>query len=295
MPGGFRRGRKWTFCCTSGPGNNWSRFCLFIALRACSDFTSFGAVCRLKRLKRTTRWQGSRSAWSALFYSLLLAFVIVAAWERYDRADESIRHEAIGLTELYRLGADFDEPTCDILEHSTREYLRSIIEQDWPEMANDAYRTQRDYVGAMGLWKIVSDYKPSGARQQPLVEKSFDALSQVSDARAMRSMYYSENLPDMVWMVIYVGLFITVGFGYFFALDTFKSQALMCATFSGLLGLTILAILELAHPYQGRNTISTFPLVYAEKRMNAIDRIAGIASAELRLGLARRWKSIREF
>jgi uncharacterized membrane protein YdcZ (DUF606 family) len=49
-------------------------------------------------------------------------------------------------------------------------------------------------------------------------------------------------------MVIYAGLFITIGFSYFFGLETFFSQALMCAVFSALLGLTILAILELAHP-----------------------------------------------
>ena len=61
----------------------------------------------------------------------------------------------------------------------------------------------------------------------------------------------------MVWLVIYAGLLITIGFSYFFGLETFFSQALMCAIFSALLGLTILAIFELAHPYQGvRDSVS---------------------------------------
>ena len=238
----------------------------------------------IEALKKNHEVAGFTFGVVGAFYGLFLAFVIVAAWERYDRADESVRHEAIGLTELYRLAADYEEPVRGILEHSIRKYIGSIVEQDWPEMANDTYRTKRDAVGAMGLWKIVSDYKPTDARQQLLVEKSFEALSQVSDARAMRYMYYSENLPDMVWMVIYVGFFITVGFGYFFGLETFKSQALMCAVFSGLLGLTILAILELAHPYQGTHTISAFPLVYAQKRMDAIDELAAGRLADSALG-----------
>ena len=238
----------------------------------------------LETLKKNHEVAGFTFGVVGAFYGLFLAFVIVAAWERFDRADESVRHEAIGLTELYRLGTDFEEPTRGVLQHATRSYIRSIIDQDWPEMANNTYRTNRDAVGAMGLWKIVSDYKPSDSRQQLLVEKSFDALAEVSTARAMRYMYYSEDLPGMVWMVIYVGLFITVGFGYFFGLETFKSQALMCAVFAGLLGLTILAILELSHPYQGTHPVSAFPLEYAQKRMDAIDEVAAGRLADSNLG-----------
>lgn len=52
--------------------------------------------------------------------------------------------------------------------------------------------------------------------------------------------------------MIYAGLIITIGFSYFFGLETFRSQALMCAIFASLLGLTIVAILELAIPAKGR-------------------------------------------
>jgi hypothetical protein len=87
-------------------------------------------------------------------------------------------------------------------------------------------------------------------------------------------MYSNEELPSVVWLVIYVGLFITVGFSYFFGLETFPSQALMCGIFASLLGLTILAILELAHPYQGAVVVSDAPFRFAIARMNEMDKIA---------------------
>lgn len=74
--------------------------------------------------------------------------------------------------------------------------------------------------------------------------------------------------------MIYVGLFITVGFSYFFGLETFPSQALMCGIFASLLGLTILAILGLAHPYQGAVVVSDDPFRFALTRMNEMDKIA---------------------
>ena len=74
--------------------------------------------------------------------------------------------------------------------------------------------------------------------------------------------------------MIYAGLFITIGFSYFFGLETFPSQALMCGIFASLLGLTILAILELAHPYQGTVAVSDAPFRFAITRMNEMDKIA---------------------
>jgi hypothetical protein len=76
-----------------------------------------------------------------------------------------------------------------------------------------------------------------------------------------------------VWLVIDFGLFITIGFSYFFGLDTFPSQALMCGIFASLLGLTILAILELAHPYQGSVIVTDLPFKFALSRMSVMDKI----------------------
>jgi hypothetical protein len=67
-------------------------------------------------------------------------------------------------------------------------------------------------------------------------------------------------------VVIYAGLIITIGFSYFFGLETFRSQALMCAIFASLLGLTIVAILELAIPAKGAVTVSDDPLKYVTIR-----------------------------
>jgi hypothetical protein len=107
-----------------------------------------------------------------------------------------------------------------------------------------------------------------------LVDKSYDQLQELGQFRALRYLYSNDAFPSVVWLVIYVGLLITIGFSYFFGLDTFPSQALMCGIFSSLLGLTILAILELAHPYQGSVVISDAPFRFAITRMDEIDHIA---------------------
>jgi Protein of unknown function (DUF4239) len=228
----------------------------------------------LERLRQNHEVAGFTFGVLGAFYGLLLAFVIVAAWERYDRADEKVQGEAMALTSLYRLSKGFAEPSQNNMHRAVREYTRKIIDVEWPEMQTNTRGRNDDPVGPLALWAIVANYKPSNTREQLLVDKSFDQLQQLSEDRTLRYMYGQENFPSVVWLVIYAGLFITIGFGYFFGLETFKSQALMCAIFASLLGLTILAILELAHPYQGAVVVPDTPFRFAISRMNVMDRVA---------------------
>jgi hypothetical protein len=110
-------------------------------------------------------------------------------------------------------------------------------------------------------------YRTADSREQMLIDKSIDELNLISQARSQRIFYYHEDLPSVVWTVIYLGCLMTIGFSYFFGSKIFRAQVLMCGFFSILLGMTILAILELAHPYQGVVTISNEPFRYALSRM----------------------------
>jgi Protein of unknown function (DUF4239) len=234
----------------------------------------------LERLKRNHEVAGFTFGVIGAFYGLLLAFVIVAAWERFDRADEMIHAEAMSLVSLYRISKGFPQPLQANFEQALRNYSLHAINVEWPKMARyihgevDSSGRAESPTTYLSLWALVGSYNPSDARQTLLVDKSYDQLQQLGQDRALRYLYSNDALPSVVWLVIYAGLFITVGFSYFFGLDTFPSQALMCGIFSSLLGLTILAILELAHPYQGSVVISDAAFRYAITQMDEMDRIA---------------------
>jgi hypothetical protein len=234
----------------------------------------------LERLKQNHEVAGFTFGVIGAFYGLLLAFVIVAAWERYERADEMVQMEAMSLVSLYRISKGFPQPLQHNVQRALRGYTLRAINVEWPEMAR--YIHSRSEKAGMadnpttylGLCALIGSYNPPDGRQTLLVDKSYDQLQRLGDDRALRYLYNSDAFPSVVWMVIYAGLFITISFGYFFGLDTFPSQALMCGIFSSLLGLTILAILQLAHPYQGSVVISDAPFRFAITRMDKMDSMA---------------------
>jgi hypothetical protein len=202
------------------------------------------------------------------FYGLVLAFVIVAAWERFNQANTNSHQEATALESLYKLGASFSEPMRTQLDSAVLDYTRRVVEEDWPQMAVMSFQAEKG--GALKLWSVVLSHHTADSREQMLVDKAVDQLNIISQTRSLRVLYYDDNLPSVVWMVIYLGCAITIGFSYFFGSNIFRAQVAMCAFFSILLGITILAILELAHPYQGVVTIPDAPFRYALSRMKEI-------------------------
>ena len=199
------------------------------------------------------------------FYGLVLGFVIVAAWERFDQADANAHDEATALENLYKLGAGMAEPMRSQLDAAVLEYTRRVVDEEWPQMANVTYHAGKE--GAHKLWSMVISYNPENGHEQMLLDKAVDQLSAISQARSQRLHFYEGNLPSMVWFIIYLGCLITIGFSFFFGAQGFGTQGIMCAFFSIWLGLTILAILELAHPYRGLMTIPDEHYRYAIARM----------------------------
>jgi hypothetical protein len=188
------------------------------------------------------------------FYGVILAFVIVAVWQRFERANESAQNESLALSNLYNLSMGFNQPERGALQAALHAYATKVIQHEFKQMSDYTYRLNMEDENT--LWQLLLKFSPPNAQQQDIVDKALDQMSALSDARRLRYVYYSEDLPSVIWIVIYVGAVITLGFSYFFSTHLFRSQAIMSATFAALIGLTILAISELATPYQGAVVVS---------------------------------------
>src|ERR1700730_12252064 len=88
----------------------------------------------VERLRRNHEVAGFTFGVIGAFYGLLLAFVIVAAWERFDRADEKVQGEAMALASLYRLSKAFPQPLQHNLQRAIRDYADHAINVEWPAM-----------------------------------------------------------------------------------------------------------------------------------------------------------------
>jgi hypothetical protein len=213
------------------------------------------------------------------FYGVVLAFVIVVVWQRFERANEQVTSESLAVSNLYSLAQGLGEPYRTELRNALREYANHVLNDEWQAMAEDHYVP--DPRQEQRIWDVLLKATPANAQQQVFLDKSVDQMTQLSDFRRLRYVYYSADLPSVIWIVIYVGCVITLGFSYFFVTRRFRHQAIMCGTFAALIGLTILAISELATPYQGAVVVSNeaFRMVAASMKPHALDAPATAAPA----------------
>jgi hypothetical protein len=235
---------------------------------------SVAGLCIVRRLVPLDHLQRNHEVAGVTFgvlgalYGLVLAFVIVAAWEQFSAANTNSHQEASALESLYKLGAGFAEPMRTRFDSAVLEYTHRVVDEEWPQMADNTYRAKSGRT--LKLWSILLSYHTADSREQMLEDKAIDQLNILGAVRNQRILYFEDDLPSVVWMVIYLGCAITIAFSYFFGSHIFRAQVVMCAFFSILLGITILAILELAHPYQGNVTIPDEPFRYALSRMDEV-------------------------
>ena len=252
----------------------WAQIILVLLLFCVPSVLGLYVVRRLvplDRLRENHEVAGFTFGVLGAFYGLLLAFVIVAAWERFDLASQEVQKEAVSLAELYRMTTELHDPARAEIHQGIRNYIMDLMDHDWPAMAQSRYTFATARANSLPIWHLISSYKATNDRESLVLDKSLDQLDEITDSGADRDLFYAESLPTMVWLIIYLGGIIVIAFSYFFGLKAFKSQALMVAIFAGLLGLTILAVQELAHPYQGRQTVSVIPMEHALLQIDAID------------------------
>jgi hypothetical protein len=208
------------------------------------------------------------------FYGVVLAFVTVAAWQRFERANDQVQAESLAVSNLYNLAQGLSGPGRAEMRQALRTYTATVLNSEWKEMADGKFSP--DQTPVQNLWDIIIKAKPGSPQEQVFLDKSIDQLTQLSDLRRLRYVYYSEDLPSVIWVVIYVGCIITLGFSYFFVTRRFRQQALMCGTFAALIGLTILAISELATPYQGAVVVSNqaFKVLAVSMELPVSDRVS---------------------
>ena len=90
----------------------------------------------LEHLKQNHEVAGFTFGVIGAFYGLLLAFVIVAAWERFDHTDALVQNKAMSLASLYRLSKGYPEP----LQHELQQAIRHYTDHaDRSGMARDGF------------------------------------------------------------------------------------------------------------------------------------------------------------
>lgn len=213
----------------------------------------------LDRLAGNNEVAGFKFAVLGVVYAVLLGFAVIVVWEKFHDAESAVSQEAGTAVTLYRLSEAIGAPGGPPLRRAVREYVRSVIEDDWPAMAQGgmseaATRTLN------ALYTTALGERPADARAVALFSEVLLDLDQLTRSRRERLVLAEGSVPSLVWAVLSVGAVVTVGFTFFFGTPSLRAQGLMTALLAVTIFMGLLVIVSINGPFTGDVSVSPEPL-----------------------------------
>jgi hypothetical protein len=196
-----------------------------------------------------------------VLYAILLAFVVVVAWEKFNSADTATATEVTRLSNLWRDAGGLDPADRDAVRGDLARYVGDVIDHEFETMekgessdvALDSYE---------GVWERYYGLSPEGLRAESFYSESLGRLNELGEARRLRLLASKSSIPLAMWGLLIGGGLLTIGWCYLFWMGSVRFQAGLIAILGGFAGFVLFLIYALQHPFAGDVAVS--PAVYED-------------------------------
>jgi len=199
-----------------------------------------------------------------VIYAVLLALVVIAVWEEYGAAGDTVEQEANATAEIFWLGHRLPEPTGPHVQELARSYAEEVVHKEWPLMEQGEAPMMVQGEGTSEGWVLIDDIReelqevePRTPADEQLYAEGLDQIQRLGDARRLRLVAAEEGVPGVLWAVLIFGGIAVVSFTYLFGLENTWAHRLMVLTLAAVIGLVLFTVGAMEHPFSGGARIGT--------------------------------------
>jgi hypothetical protein len=199
-----------------------------------------------------------------VIYAVLLALVVIAVWEEYGAAGETVEQEANAAAEIAWLAHRLPEPEGAHIQELVRSYAEEVVHKEWPLMEQGEAPLMTHTQGTPAGWTLIDDIRanlqeiePRTKAEEQLYAEGLDQVQRLADARRMRLVAAEEGVPGVLWAVLGFGGMAAIGFTFLFGLESTWAHRLMVMTLAAVIGLVLFTIGAMEHPFSGGARIGT--------------------------------------
>lgn len=181
-------------------------------------------------------------------YAVLLAFVAIGTWDRFNEAQRRSYDEAEAVATVYRDAESF--PEADTLRAMLQAYVRSVVDYEWPQMRR-GQRAPASNALLEAADRYVRNLPIRSVAQQDVHAQMLAAMDTALADRETRLTIDFIGINGIMWVVLIAGAYITVGFTYLFGFERTVMQLLMIGGLSLAIGLVLFLTVGLDYPFRG--------------------------------------------
>ncbi|WP_026929078.1 DUF4239 domain-containing protein [Glycomyces tenuis] len=234
-------------------------------------------VALLQRFAPPTRRERNNEIGTTLFelltvlYAVVLAFVLITAWEARNEAGSVTYQEAGALVEVYWTAETLPDAERDETRQAVRDYTELVIGAEWESMR------EQHRVDSAGLLLIDRMRAPLSAVPEPddvLQTRLDDAREQIrdlTDHRTERLLQAQRGLSGPMWTVLLAGALLVFGVSLTLGTPTRRFQFVLVGLISGMVALMLAATYQLEYPFSRGEAIEPDAYETALDRYDEID------------------------
>lgn len=197
------------------------------------------------------------------YYTVLMAFVVIALWQAFTRATLTINNEADYLSVIVRNSHMFSAEFATLLQQTIGDYIKNLIQYEWETMKWG----QESQFASAALDKIVltiQSYTPNGEKERFYYENILNNLSSVVKSRRERVAAFESVLPNPLRVIMYAGAIMIPCFLAIIEMKEKIFQQVVIVAVSTVLGFNLGFATHLDYPFSGLYPISYEPFTRGE-------------------------------
>jgi hypothetical protein len=207
-----------------------------------------------KRCKNHNDIAGFIYATLGVVYAVILAFAVVVTWEQFDKADEITSREANCIASLYQDTKPFPAEFRARIRGELTDYVNAIIHDEWKTMERGR-RSARVHEIQENIVQLYSGFQPKNETQKIFLAESVKKLNEASELRRQRILYASTGIHPILYLVLFAGSFITIGFTMLFGTENFTEHLIMTSALAAMIAFALFTIISLDYPFTGKFSI----------------------------------------
>jgi len=194
----------------------------------------------------------------ATLFGLLLAFVVVLAFQGYDDADQNVRLEADSLAQVIRDSGAFERPDQARLDAAIGAYVRAVVDDEWP-LLRKGRSSDRAAQAVAQLFAVMQSIEPRTPAAQGFYDDSVRRLNDFVAARRSRLEDASGGLSAPLVGLLVLGTIVTLGYATLVGSRSAAFHAFGAGSIAIVLGFSLVVLLIYNYPYSGDLAIDSHP------------------------------------
>ena len=194
----------------------------------------------------------------SLIYSLILAFVIVAVWEDYDKLNQTIETETEKLNGIIAHSSTLPDSIRRPLDSALTSYCKEVITFEWQMKGTDDSEKPS---AIPGLRQLLLRLEPRNRLQESIFNVLDNDLSTITELRRSRLAHSRSQIPAAVWLILKTGSIMLVLFSFLFTVPSLALKRVYLFFLSGCIAMCMILVYTLDQPFTGNARVSDEPYV----------------------------------